>query len=92
MSWYEVRSTPRTSVKNAILVLMCVNSMAYAEFYMTLARIVLTYDMELYNTTEKDIEIYHASIVGYPKKSRDPDFGQVIVKVTGRRTLATSPS
>lgn len=61
--------------------------MAYAEFYMTLARIVLTYDMELYNTTEKDIEIYSASIVDYPKKSKDPEFGQVVVKVTGRRGL-----
>jgi hypothetical protein len=66
------------------------NSMAYAEFYMTLARIVLTYDMELYNTTDKDIEIYHASIVGYPKKSSDPDFGQIIVKVTGKRALPTA--
>ncbi|KAF3402712.1 Trichodiene oxygenase [Talaromyces pinophilus] len=70
---------------------MCLGmNMAYAEFYMTLARIVLTYDMELYNTTEKDIEIHHASIVGYPKKSRDPDFGQVVVKVTGRRGLPTA--
>ncbi|GAM37558.1 benzoate 4-monooxygenase cytochrome P450 [Talaromyces pinophilus] len=70
---------------------MCLGmNMAYAEFYMTLARTVLTYDMELYNTTEKDIEIHHASIVGYPKKSRDPDFGQVVVKVTGRRGLPTA--
>lgn len=54
---------------------------------MTLARVVLRYDMELYNTTDKDIEIRHASIVGYPKKSSDPEFGQVIVKVVGKRGL-----
>ena len=61
--------------------------MAYAEFYMTLARIVLTYDMSLHNTTDADIEIHHASIVGYPRKSSDPEFGQVIAKVIGRRAL-----
>lgn len=70
------------------VLILYVNSMAYAEFYKTLARIVLTYDMELYNTTDKDIEIYHANVVGYPRKSKDPDFGQVTIKVIGRRALS----
>lgn len=70
---------------NNILILP--HSMAYAEFYMTLARIVLTYDMELYDTTHEDVELYHARIVGYPKKSSNPTRGQIIVKVKGKRAF-----
>lgn len=61
--------------------------MAYAETYMTLARIVLMYDMELYDTTLEDVEIYHARIVGYSKKSSNPIRGEVTVKIKGKRAL-----
>lgn len=64
--------------------------MAYAEFFMTLARIVLKYDMELYDTTHEDVELHHARIVGYPRKSNNPTRGQIIVKITGKRALGSA--
>lgn len=59
--------------------------MAHAELYIAIARIAHAFDMELYHTTQKDIEVYHVRLVGYPKKVRgqSPGRGQVKVKVTG---------
>jgi len=53
-------------------------SMAYAELYLALARIVRRFEMDLYETTEEDIETYHVRLTGYPRKGR----GEVKVKIT----------
>lgn len=60
--------------------------MAYAELYMTIARIVRSFKMDLYETTLADVGIYHARIVGYPKtiKGQGKGRGEVQVKVTGK--------
>jgi hypothetical protein len=44
--------------------------------------------MELYDTTMEDIEVYHARLVGYPRKVRHPKKGrgEVKVKVIGKKT------
>ena len=59
-------------------------SMAYTELYLTIARIVRSFDMELYETTRKDVEIYHARVVGYPKKvkGQGEGRGETKIKVT----------
>ena len=59
-------------------------SMAYAEIYLTIARIVRSFKMDLYNTTMEDIKVYHARIVGYPRKvkGQKEGRGEVKVKVT----------
>lgn len=60
--------------------------MAYAEIYLTLARVVSTYDFELWNTTLDDVQIHHARIIGSPQhdKSKGPEHaqGEIEVKVT----------
>ena len=58
--------------------------MAYAELYLAIARIVCSFNMDLYNTTLEDVEIYHARIVGYPRKisGKGKGRGEVKVKVT----------
>lgn len=58
--------------------------MAYAELYLIIARIVRSFKMELYDTTMEDIEVYHARIVGYPRKvkGQKQGRGEVKVKVT----------
>ena len=60
--------------------------MAYAELYLTIARIVLTFEMDLYETTLEDVGIYHARIVGYPRKLKGQAVGrgEIYVKVTGK--------
>ena len=59
--------------------------MAYAEMYLTIARIVRSFKLELHDTTMDDIGIYHARIVGYPRKvkGQKEGRGEVQVKVTG---------
>lgn len=61
-------------------------SMAYAELYLTIARIVRTFNMDLYETTLEDVAIYHARIVGYPRKvkGQGKGRGEVKVKLTGK--------
>ena len=53
--------------------------MAYAELYLTIARIVRSFEMDLYETTPEDLEIYHVRLVGCPRKG-----GDVKVTVTGK--------
>ncbi len=65
--------------------------MAYAEIYLTLARVVSRYDMELHNTTLDDVQIHHARIIGAPEhdKSKGADWvqGEIEVKVA-RKVVA----
>ena len=35
--------------------------------YMTIARIAQSFDMELYETTEEALDVYHARLTGYPR-------------------------
>ena len=60
--------------------------MAYAEIYLTIARIVLTFEMDLHETTLEDLGIYHARLVGYPRKVKGQAVGrgEIQVKVTGK--------
>lgn len=60
--------------------------MATAEIYTTLARVALTYDMDLYQTTDDDLVLHHARILGYPKrvKGKKSNLGEIEVKITGR--------
>ena len=60
--------------------------MAYAELYLTIARIIRSFDLELYRTSLEDIEVYHVRLVGYPRtiKNPPPGRGEVKVKVTGK--------
>lgn len=61
-------------------------SMARTEIYLTIARLVLSYDMELHGTTIDDLALDHVRLAGYPnkaKKSENPR-GEIFVKVLGR--------
>lgn len=55
-------------------------NMAYAEMYLTIARIVTQFDMSLFETTAQDLEIHHARVVGYPKHG----LGEVKVRIASR--------
>ncbi|KAI0849536.1 trichodiene oxygenase [Daldinia vernicosa] len=57
-----------------------------AEIHITIARLVSTFDMDLYKTTMESVEIHHDRFVAYPKKSKDTGSwrGEIMVKVTGR--------
>ncbi|KAI0139651.1 cytochrome P450 [Xylariaceae sp. FL1272] len=41
-------------------------NLAYSELYVTLAVLVTRFDMELYKTTEKDVEVVRDKLFGYP--------------------------
>jgi hypothetical protein len=60
--------------------------MASAEAYITIARLVLSFEMELCNTTVEDLSIDHVRLVGYPKKAKYTANarGEIMVKITGR--------
>ncbi|KAK5166034.1 uncharacterized protein LTR77_008295 [Saxophila tyrrhenica] len=61
-------------------------TLAYAELYITIARVVSSYDMSLHNTTIDDIGIHHVTLVGKPKKikGQGPTYGEVEVNVLGK--------
>ncbi|KAF7505016.1 hypothetical protein GJ744_001470 [Endocarpon pusillum] len=61
-------------------------NMSYTELYLTIARIVRSFTLELHDTTKDDIDIYHARIVGFPRqvKGQKEAHGEVQVKVTGK--------
>lgn len=64
--------------------------MAYGEIYLTMARLICTFDMELWNTTLEDVQIHHARIIGTPKynKQRGEGQGQIEVKILQERAMA----
>ncbi|KID79734.1 Cytochrome P450 monooxygenase [Metarhizium brunneum] len=57
--------------------------MAYTELYLTIAMLVSTFDMELYDTTIDHVRIHHIRTVGYPSKCKNMDNprGEITVKV-----------
>ena len=63
--------------------------MAYCELYLTIARLICGFDMELWNTTLDDVQIHHARIIGTPKydKHRGPGQGEIEVKILGDRAM-----
>ncbi|POR38211.1 Cytochrome P450 CYP58R1, partial [Tolypocladium paradoxum] len=60
--------------------------LSFTEMYLTLARIVSAFDMELYETTVRDVRMEYIRAVGYPRKPKNciNRRGEVMVKVTGR--------
>lgn len=58
--------------------------LAHAELYLTFARVLRNYDMELTNTTIEDVQVDRVLIIGQPKvvKERGPGQGEVEVMVT----------
>ncbi|KAH7141326.1 trichodiene oxygenase [Dactylonectria estremocensis] len=60
--------------------------MAYAEMFLTLAKLAVVVDMELFETTKADVTIGCERVLGYPKQPRfgTAAIGQVKVKVTGK--------
>jgi hypothetical protein len=59
-------------------------SMAHSELYLTLARVVRSYDFDLFDTIQDDVSIHNVRIVGYPKQVAERGEGQGEVKVTIR--------
>jgi cytochrome P450 len=61
-------------------------SLAYAEIYLTFARLIRSFEMELANTTIEDITIHRAPLLGQPKiiKGKGEGQGEVKVVVTAR--------
>ncbi|KAI0202891.1 hypothetical protein F4808DRAFT_449551 [Astrocystis sublimbata] len=59
--------------------------LAYAEIYLTFARVLRSFEMDLVNTTIEDIQIYKAFVIGQPKivKGKGSEYGAY--------TLFTSP-
>lgn len=57
--------------------------LAYAEMYLTVARVACEFNMELHDTTPEDLEVHHARLTGCPKKGT----GEVKVMITGRLDL-----
>ena len=60
------------------------SSLAYAELYKTLARVFCQFDMELEDTTAKNVAIEKIYFTGYPRlaSSRTKGGAEVKVKVT----------
>jgi len=55
-----------------------ISSLAYAELYLTFAKIVRTFNMEVYDTTPEDLEVHHIRLTGAPKQGT----GEIKVKIT----------
>ncbi|KAL9619844.1 MAG: hypothetical protein Q9160_005584 [Pyrenula sp. 1 TL-2023] len=60
--------------------------LAYAEIYLTFARLLRSFDMDLVNTTLEDIQIHKAYVIGQPKvvKGKGEGQGEVEVVVTAK--------
>lgn len=61
-------------------------SMAYAELYLTISRIVRSFTMDLYGTGLEDVKVYHSRAIADPRtvKGQGEGQGKVQVKVTGK--------
>ncbi|KAJ1712536.1 cytochrome P450 [Aspergillus flavus] len=53
-------------------------NLAYAEIYLTFAKLIRTFNMEIYDTTVDDLTVHHIRLTGAPKQGT----GEVKVKVT----------
>lgn len=56
-------------------------SLAYAEIYLTFARLLRSFDMKLFNTALEDVQIHKAFVIGQPRISKEKGEGQGEVKV-----------
>lgn len=56
---------------------LCRSSLAYTEIYLTFARLIQTFNMEIHDTTEDDLIVHHIRLTGAPKQGN----GEVKVKV-----------
>lgn len=66
----------------------CLNySLAYAELYMTLARVSRHFDMELVDTTAKDLAIERIYFTGFPRLTSGRTNGEAEVKVKITRKM-----
>jgi hypothetical protein len=61
--------------------LIMIDSLAYAELYLTIAMLVTRYDYELFETTIEDVEFLHDWTLPYPKL--DSKLIRVLVKERG---------
>lgn len=64
-------------------------SLAYAELSMTFARVFRKFDMELDNTTTKDISVEKIYMTGYPRFPNGTMNGEAEVKVKIKHKLET---
>ena len=60
--------------------------MSFAEMYLTISRVALAFDLELYDTTAADLDMTYARIVAYPKAipGKKQGLGEIRVKVLQR--------
>ncbi|KAJ9245692.1 hypothetical protein DTO169E5_411 [Paecilomyces variotii] len=56
-------------------------NLAYAKLYLGIARVATSLDMDLFETTQKDIDVYHTRGFAFPKEGD----GAVKVRITGVR-------
>ncbi|KAM5464683.1 hypothetical protein MauCBS54593_006774 [Microsporum audouinii] len=61
-------------------------NIAYAQMYLCIARLVSHLEMELFDTTLEDMQVYHARGLAYPKKGS----GTVKMKIIGVRKTKRS--
>lgn len=54
------------------------SSLAYALLYLGIAKVVSSLDMDLFETKQQDIEVYHTRGFGFPREGS----GEVKVRVT----------
>ncbi|POR37823.1 Trichodiene oxygenase [Tolypocladium paradoxum] len=57
-------------------------NLAYAELYMAIAKIASSFDMDLFETTTDDLEVYHVRVMGYPRKGAGEVKAKVVRKVS----------
>ena len=84
MSWYEVgNSFSSPSLSSSLLSRNTANdifaSLAYASLYLGIAKIVSSLDMDLFETKQQDLEVYHTRGFAFPREGS----GAVKVRVTG---------
>ncbi|KND87287.1 Trichodiene oxygenase, partial [Tolypocladium ophioglossoides CBS 100239] len=57
-------------------------NLAYAELYIAIAKIASSFDMELFETTEDDLEVYHIRLTGYPRKGNGEVKAKIVRKLS----------
>ncbi|CZR52405.1 related to cytochrome P450 CYP3/CYP5/CYP6/CYP9 subfamilies [Phialocephala subalpina] len=58
-----------------------VDNVLLLKIYLTLAKVVQRFDIELFETTEKDVDVYHIRLTNFPKDSN----GEIKVKINNRQ-------
>ncbi|KAI0120648.1 cytochrome protein [Xylariales sp. AK1849] len=60
-------------------------TLAYAEMYLTFAKLIGTFKMEIHDTTPDDVKVYHIRLTGAPKRGR----GEVKVKIVEKIRISS---